>query len=432
MGIFSFLSDLIRSNNVNNTNRSRRGLTYYKPSHISGFVGADGFKYNIICSGGSPELRSEMITFLCIAATNSNIPVVILHQGDTALNNLLRNEYAGHSALVEIGNNNSYFDPFFQLSSSMVSKLIVDTAPKKYSMTSDAEAFIDVITSLITCRGRKICLHDLASCPSGKITQAINNIANRYALAPAKVTEMQSNLAQGQPESRKVMSYLKELYVECAQLLPRSSSDYTKCVSLADVINNHMVMSFDIISEQNLLLLRLIAEQLQLFIKSRKSFYLILDDIPITENNSLDKLCNGRTAGMKCTVSGDDVFSLCNGDEKMFGALIGTSKKWFVFQHSSGISAEKWSAAFTKYKKIGVTTNHSRHKGGGFGIGLPLFGKPFLNWNNNSGSQQGVAYKDEDEAIIRAEEITKLPNRGGFIYTSVPREIAYVNQFLPY
>lgn len=432
MGLFSYFWDWLRNSNVNNTNRNRRGISYYKPSHISGFVGDDGYRNNIICSGGTPDLRSEMLATLCIVATNANIPVIILHQGDTALVNRLQSVYAGHSALVEIGANRYYFDPFYQMTQSQISKIIVDTAPKKYAMTNNAEAFIDVITGLMTCRGRKIWLHDMADCPATKLPQAIHNIAAKYALAPATISELQTNLAQGQPESRKVMAYLRELYSECSSFLPQNQNDYKRCISLPHVIKHGMIMDFDIVSEHNTLLLRLITEQLQMLIRNRQNFYLVIDDIPISDENSLNKICNGRTGGIQCAVCGDDLFSLCSGDEKMFSSLLGSSKKWFIFQHSSGISADKWSAAFTKYKKIGVTTNHTRHKGGGFGLGLPLFGKPFLNWNNNSGSQQGVSYKDEDEAIIRAEEIIRLPNRAGYIYSSDEREIAYVNQFLPY
>ena len=432
MGLLSFLEDWLRSNNVKNTNRNRRGITYYKPSHISGFVGDDGYQNNIICSGGSSELRSEMIASLCIVATNANVPIIILHQGDTDLTNRLRSVYTKHSAYIEINSNSYYFDPFYDMTRQQISKIIVDTSPQKYNMTSDAEAFIDVITGLIEYRGRNVCLHDMADCPASKLSLAVQNIASKYALAPSVVSELQINLAQGQAESRKVMAYLKELYVECANFLPQHKSDYQKCVSLPYIVKHGMVMNFNVVSEQNTLLLRIIAEQLQLLVRNRQMFYLVIDDIPVTDENSLSKICNGRSGSIKYAMCSGDLYSICGGDEKMFGSVLGSSKKWFVFQHTSGISADKWSGAFTKYKKIGVTTNHSRHKGGGWGLGGPLFGKPFLNWNNNAGYQQGVSYKDEDEAVIRAEEIIRIPSRGGYIYSSDDREIAYVDHFLPF
>ena len=124
MGLLSFLEDWLRSNNVKNTNRNRRGITYYKPSHISGFVGDDGYQNNIICSGGSSELRSEMIASLCIVATNANVPIIILHQGDTDLTNRLRSVYTKHSAYIEINSNSYYFDPFYDMTRQQISKII--------------------------------------------------------------------------------------------------------------------------------------------------------------------------------------------------------------------------------------------------------------------------------------------------------------------
>ena len=153
----------------------------------------------------------------------------------------------------------------------------------------------------------------------------------------------------------------------------------------------------------------------------------------ITVSTTPDSGCNsGRYIQCGCALAGDDVFSLCEGNEKLFSALLGNSQKWFVFHHSSGISAEKWSNAFSKYQKIDTTYNYGRGYGKGSGYGL--FGgltHGNVNWNRNKTNQQGYSYANKDEAVIRAEEILRLPNRSGFIYSGMTREIAHVANFLP-
>lgn len=428
MGFFTdLITDAIRNRQVAKENANRRGVTEYKPSQIGGFVESDAYKANVICSGDIPDLRSDVITSLCITAANANIPVIVLHQGDTDMCAKLQAVFRNYHRYIEAGPNAKHYDPLYQLSNAMISKIIVDTSPKQYKMTSDGEAYINVMTGFLSGRNRMVTLDALYNCPHNRLPVLLSNAAAKQALPSTFVSGLQTELAQGQNESRKVRSYITELRKECDLLLPVNTSDYRDCISIFQAVRQKAVLNLDIIYDGNYLLLKIIAEQLKLLITQRTPFYLILDDLTIREDNALKELVSVKAKGINLAVVGEDVLTLCENDEKMFSTMIGRSSKWFVFHHSSGISAQNWSTAFTKYKKIEETVNYGRGSGSGSGFGYPAN----ISWHKNRNDYQGIAYSNKDEDVVRADEITNLPGRGGFVYTALTREIAYINSFLP-
>lgn len=434
MELWDIIVELMRNRKVSKTNINRRGVTQYKPSQIGGFIEPDINTGKVVCSGDALDLRSEVIVSLCVAATNMGIPVIVLHQGDSALNSMFRSVYQNHPAYIEVSPTGNRFDPLFQLSTSQISKIIVDTAPQKYALTCDGGAYIDVMTGYLYEKGRKITLKRMYDCPHNRLPVLLSSTSSKQTLTPATIQSLQTSLAQGQKEAHRVKAYIKELYDECYPLLPANISDYVNCVSIFQAVAQKAVLSLDIISDSNTLLLKIIAEQLKLLLRRRIPFFVILDNITIKDENSMRALISTRSGGFGCTIAGDDLLSLCDGDEKLFNSIIGDSKKWFVFHHSSGISAKKWSTAFSEYQKIDSTVNYGRSYGKGSGYGFPIGGGPFhggINWNHSKNSHQGTSYTNKDEAVIRGEEIQRLPNRGGFIYTAETREIAYVPVFLP-
>ena len=112
MGLLDIISDAIRNRQVAKTNSNRRGITEYQSSQIGGFVEQNIYTTNVICSGDSSDLRSEALVSLCVAATNANIPVIVLHQGDADLTNEFHKVYQNHPLYIEVGPNSYRFDPF--------------------------------------------------------------------------------------------------------------------------------------------------------------------------------------------------------------------------------------------------------------------------------------------------------------------------------
>lgn len=434
MSLLDIFCDIMRTRRVAKENINRRGVTEYQPSQIGGFIEDDAYMRNLVCSGDCTDLRSETITSLCVSATNANIPVIVLHQGDTKLVNKFHTTYGNHPSYIEIGPYAKRFDPFYQLNNSQISKIIIESAPQKYALSCDGQAYIDTMTGFLSGKGRPVTLTGLYQCPHSTFSMLLSSATANGTLPQSVAQSLQITLAQGQKEAHRVKAYMDELYDECIALLPKSKSDYVNCVSIFHAVQQNAVLNFDIISDVNTLLLRAIAEQLKILIKRRVPFLLILDNIPIRDDNSMKDISLTNSGGFACAIAGDDVLSLCDGNEQLFGALVGHSSKWFVFHHNPGPGSEMWSVAFSKYKMIDTTTNFGHGYSSGHGSGYSLGGGHLssgTNWNNNHSSHQGYSYVNKDEAIIRGEEISRLPPRSGYVYTAQTREIAHIGTFLP-
>lgn len=58
---------------------------------------------------------------------------------------------------------------------------------------------------------------------------------------------------------------------------------------------------------------------------------MILDNIAIKDDNSIRKIISTKSAGFGCAIAGDDLLSLCDGNEKLFNSILGDSKNGLYF-----------------------------------------------------------------------------------------------------
>ena len=136
---------------------------------------------------------------------------IVLHQGDIDLTNEFRKVYQNHPSYIEVGPNSYRYDPFYQLSNNQISKMIVDTAPQKYALTCDGEAYVNVLTGFLSGKGRMITLKGLYECPHSRMPVLLNSAASKQTLPTTLVQDLQSNLAQGQKEAHKVKAYITQI-----------------------------------------------------------------------------------------------------------------------------------------------------------------------------------------------------------------------------
>ena len=407
---------------IRKANTRNRGVIYYKPTQIYNFIEPKIYNKNLVCSGDSHELRSELITSVCAAATNAGIPVVILHKGDQVLDNMLQHMYANHPQLIRagVGPGTRCFDPLFQLPYDRIGKIIVDTADDKYRLTSNAEAYIQAVVEFRKASNKRVSVKALFDCPHTNLPALLGKARNNQVITQAVFQDLQTRMAQGQGEANGVRSYLQELYDECYSLLPTDKNEYNQSVNLFnELYRKDSVVLLDIVTDGNNLLLRILAEEFKVLIRRGVPFYLILDDIAINDDNYLKNICTINANGFNYGIYGNDVYSLCGADDSFFSSVLGNSKKWFVFHHSSGHSAEKWSGAFSTYRRIQQTTTYGSGHTGHIGL-----------FSSGMVSNRSTSYTDKQEAVIPAEEISRLTARGGIVYSADEREISIVDKFL--
>ncbi len=421
--ILDMITDAIRHSNVNKQNQKNRGIVYYKPSQVGGFVEPDTCYGNTLVSGGDAQIRSEAIEGLCISAANAGLPVIVLHQGDRQCENTLKSTFSGFQNFCLANASNPVFDPIYGLSEHQICNAIVNSAPKRYNITSDGGAYVSALTGTLLSKLKKIPLPSLtALTKNDKITQLLLG----GQLSPAIASTIQSRYTQGQKESNNVNQYLQTLYSECSSTLPKSMNAYKQCHSLNDIIQSCGVLVLDVVSDINNVYLRLLTELLNDIIRKGGQFMLIIDDLSISDDNGLKAFLSPKNTRVGKVLAGEDLFSSCCCDEKLFQSFLGRSQKWFIFNHMSSRSAEQWSKGIGIYTKIETSVNIG--KGNATGVGV---GTHHLGGNTSHHHQTGETLQLKDEEKIRPYEIQQLGPRQGIVYSGNQNELAFISQFIP-
>ena len=420
--IIDWIVDSIRHNRVAKENQKSRGVVYYKPSQVGGFVEANCCYENTLVSGGDAEIRSEAIDALCIRAANAGQPVIVLHQSDIVCENKLRTTFSGFQNFYLANATNRIFDPLYGLNEDQIVDAIVKTAPKEYCITPDGGAYLSALTGTLRTKVRNIPLPALYSLIKN---DSVPKLLQSAQLPPAVMPTIQNLYVRGQKEANSVNRYIYALKSQCDNVLPQNNQAYRFCCTLEQVVTSGGVLVLDVVSDMNDLYLRLLAEILNGFVRKGKRFLLILDGLAITEANGLKALLSSQNNAVGKAVINEDVYAACECNKDLFRMLLGRSQKWFVFRHMSDESAMQWSKGFGSYEKIETSVNIGRGRTDGSG-----FGTGHAGWSSSDQHNTGETLYHKEEAKVRSFEIQNMKPRQGFVYTRADNELAFITEFV--
>lgn len=423
MGFFDWIDYICQHRSIAKTNQKQRGLVHYRPSQVGGFVEPDSCCGNTLISGGNAQIRSEAINALCVSAANASLPVIILHQGDTCCENILRKTFSGFQNFYLVNHANPIFDPIYGLTEDQIRNAVVNTAPKEYRITPCGGDYVTALTLTMATKVKNIPLPALVSLiKHNNVPQLLQTGKLPASVAPT----IQQLYTRGQGEMNAVNRYFRILADQCGAVLPKTKQAYTRCCSLKKVIDSRGVLVLDLVSDMNNIYISLLIELFQDMIRSGQRFLLIVDGLSITEKNGLKSFLTSQNNMVSKAVASVDLFASCGCAPQLFQTLLGYSHKWFVFNHMSDESALQWSKGFGTYEKIETSYNLGRggSKGTGFGMG-------HIGWNRNNQYNSGETFFRKDEAKVRSFEIQNLQARQGYVYTKANNELAYISEFTP-
>ena len=143
---------------------------------------------------------------------------------------------------------------------------------------------------------------------------------------------------------------------------------------------------------------------------------LIIDNVSSESDSILSQLICTHTEKCCLALMTDDLYSICNGDEKVFHTIIGKSTKIAIMNHKSGLSASKWADVFGFYEK--TETSYSTSTGSSRGNMMSLFLGPDVN--------NTVSYSTKRENIIKPEEISRMQSNEVYMYDASVNEILHL------
>jgi hypothetical protein len=408
----------VNKRTIAKNNTIMRGVTEYKPSEIGGFFPPTDQIGNVIISGGENSMRSQTIEAITYLAYDKKLPVVILHQGNRELESMMQLTFGKSGYLTIVNQSNPIYEPFAGLSDIEISKLITESAPKEYDIKPNARYYIDGMLEFLRAKKRNPSLPSFEKCPHTELFNRVALIADNTITDPVGQA-IKSKLLAGQAEYIKLESYFTELATQFSPIMPTSGT--TTKYNLLQTINTSGIVTIDIGSNINKLLVNVLIAQIKIAIGKGQSVSLITDELYPETGDLFASFMKIRNEKCKLTVSAKDVYALCSGDDKLFHTILGNSEKIVVFCHSSGASALKWAEAIGQYDKTEITTSHNRGQTNQSPIRIGEFTSHGKNTSDTTN------YNLKREYIIKPEAINRMQPNEVYIVNSVNREIVHTS-----
>lgn len=413
-GIVGFLKSLTMTD-TDRANAANRRVTEYQPCTVDAFFEPNRGVYNAVVSGGENGMRVNAMVAQAICAMENRFPVIIIHEGNYALENQMRNTFSSSGKYMEISNRQPCFEPFFSLNELEIANQILETAPREFDIRFSARYYIEGVSEYLKKSGKHLSFKLFSTCPHALLFDKVDALRMQGKICDAEEQEIKSKLMMGQSENYKLDTYMASLKMEMANemYVPRSGQHPTNIIS---ALSHQSVLCIDVTSATNKLLLNTLVFQLKLALTKGLRYTLLLDSIPLNGNEAFANYLKSPTDRICTMISSDDFYSMMGGDERAFSTLIGNSQITVVMSHTSGNSATKWAEVFGQYDKY--ETSYSKSKGSSKRTPFSIFSSPHQS--------SSVSISERREYVVKPESIMRMGYGEAYILTAARGELAHL------
>ena len=360
---------------------------------------------NNIISGALPDVRAELVIEDCRKAQDAGLPVIIIHAGNKTLESLFANSFLRSGGII-INKMWDYYAPILRRNATEATQLLAEaSAVTRYSLDSDAAAYINSMIQILHFKNRPATVRHLSICPHEQLNMIIANLEKNHIITAIKADNIRSNLSSTETRNL-VKQYLQSLAV--SDIL--AGGNYSRCISIKDVIDTAKICIFDIASYSNQALLGIMLAELNEAAQAGKIFKVIFDSTGFLATNEtiLNTL---KSNNFNWTLSMPD-FS-CIADEKSMNNWLSLSDKTILFSQKISTS-DAISKAIGNYDHIDIT---------GSDAGSNTFGKMGYHFGRNTTINTSI----KRQPVIKGEKIANMDERQ---FILIERNSIYVGELL--
>lgn len=339
---------------------------------------------SVIVSGGQNKERVCALIPFVHKAQSENIPVIVLHTGNSDLEQMIQN----HSRDYEfISRKACFYDVFRGMPVDDIAFLLYETMPDD-TATPAAESLLRALIEVLLLTDGKITLHNLSAFPLITLKTKVDAMKKAGLLSDDEYDEINHYCMAGSSETDTVRIFLNRLNRQSEALYGKPLSNFSNTKRM---LNQKGVIAIDVGSSGNELLVALVLNHLLLLQSQGKEFAVLIDSIPVAKHVKTSDLLRGHPYAIS---NQDFVSSLFGGEQRgddLFSEITGNVDTTVLFRHASGTTCQKWSEHLGKYRKIRIRYNISQNNA-------------YMNTSNS----RGLSVDETDEPRIRAETLGKL------------------------
>lgn len=351
MGLFGLSRRTLRS--IWETNAEGQGIVRYQPSQIEAFIDDTAPLENMLFSGGMSDIRTRAIARAVECAYLQGYSVLILHCGNQGLERGL-DTYLGPGYLCAVNRTVPIYDPFCGASNDEISSLILSSSDKVCRIGAAGRYYIEGITEFIKAKGINPYCRMYITCPYQALFDKINDAEASGKITPTVAQKIISQIMQGKSDQASIENYFSILSAQ-ADLIMAKKSDYSRSVNLSIAMRNRQILSIDVQSSTNSLLISLLVSEAATILAQGQKLVLAIDGIQLSTNDTLKEFIKLSGRNYRVILSSDDVYSDFGGAESDFFSFAGKCSTIVLSRHSSAYSCQKFSDILGFYDKQEIT-----------------------------------------------------------------------------
>jgi hypothetical protein len=298
-----------RNHQIEKNNEQMRGVEEYSKTDAGILFPPASYKDSIIISGSPQNIHSKMYETVLGNAHNARQPVIILHTANGALENIIMQNGWG----TVISDRNPQFDAFVSFDFHKMVQVITDTCKSRYDIKPLGRYILQVAHDLLVSRKRTPYFNAFVTCDYFHLTDYISASRNSGTLTQSEADLLDSYILTAQSEITKIDTFFKDINAQIGFLSARDPAK-VNAVSVLSAILSNQILCIDIRSSANIMLIELIVNSLIVAMNKALNFALMIDDIPLFNNELLKNTLTQR-ANHNSIIITNDLLALTGGKD---------------------------------------------------------------------------------------------------------------------
>ncbi|HWQ42265.1 MAG TPA: hypothetical protein VN456_09555, partial [Desulfosporosinus sp.] len=350
-------------------NMANQGITHYQPSQIEAFF-EDGEQLgNMAFSGGENGHRVRSIVRTIECACIQGYGVVVLHCANQSLEQGIVH-YLGSSNVSVINHSNRIYDPFWGLTNSDISRLVLSSTSKGYEINAPGRYYLDGISDFIRAKKLQPYCQMYIGCPHLTLIDKVNDAETKGIISSNEARIIISEIMQGEIERGNIERFFTNFSMQSGAVLS-AKADLCRATNIGITIGQNRIFMIDVLSNTNSLLINMLINEVGSLLSRGYRVLFVVDNIQLLSSEALQALNERSGSGCCLVFSSDDVYASFGGNDNAFFSFIGKASKAVISKHSSAYSCQKWSDIIGSYDKHEISNTYAQNTNyfGRWGLG---------------------------------------------------------------
>ncbi len=358
--------------------------------------GSDNNPEGTIVSGGDSKIRVHALIPFVRKAQLQNIPIVVLHNGNTDLEKMIQ---ANSIGIELVDKNNLYYNVFRAMTIEDISFLLYKTMSTDNNTNPLVERLFHALASVILFKGDDITIENLAQFPPHQIPSELNSLLNNGSITQDEYNQILYYYNASATETHNVSVFLNQLNRQVKTLYGTPTPNNNSS-NIRRMLNQKGIVAINVgNNNNNKYVVSLVINHLTLLHSEERNFAIVLDNITLSHYPIISDFLSGKIYA----ISHDDFISLVHQDgNDLFSEIMRNVSSLILFRHTSGSSCQKWSEYLGDYRRTLINYNINQSQ----------------SYLSTQGNTKGITTTEEDEPRVKAETINQLPSDFACIYNS--------------